>query len=225
MGTDISRVLRARSEAQANYDRLSRWYDWVSAPFERAARESGLQMLDAQPGEAVLEVGFGTGWALLSLANSVGPSGEVYGIDPSRGMLNKTLERVRLHKHSQVIKPMRGDAVVLPFRSGYFDALFMSFALELFDTPDIPRVITECWRVLRPGGRISTVSLSKSQDPGAFEQLYERLHSAFPVTFDCRPIHVAQSVGAGGFELASESTGNLWGLPVSIVLGIKTQSR
>ncbi|MFQ5942482.1 MAG: class I SAM-dependent methyltransferase [Anaerolineales bacterium] len=221
MESEVSRVLRPRSEARANYDRLSRWYDWVSAPFERAAREQGLELLDARPGEAVLEIGFGTGWALLSLADAVGPEGVVHGIDPSSGMLKISHRRIRSHANAQIIGLSLGDAVWLPFGADCFDAAFMCFTLELFDTPEIPRVMRECERVLRVGGRICVVSLSKSQNPAAVERVYERLHAAFPVAFDCRPIPVAPSVSAGGFELAADQAGSLWGLPVAIALATK----
>lgn len=107
------------------------------------------------------------------------------------------------------------------FGGGRFDAVFMSFTLELFDTPEIPQVVRECRRVLQAEGRICIVSLSKSRRPGTLEQLYERLHVAFPIIFDCRPIHVAPSVITAGFEVVSERAGNLWGLPVAIVLASK----
>ncbi len=224
MRSSPSRVLRPRSEARANYDRLSRWYDLVSAPFERAARERGLDLLNPRPGERVLEVGFGTGSVLLALADAVGLSGLVCGIDPSLGMLDVSHRRIRQHGYSRRVELLRGDAVALPFETGRFDAVFMSFTLELFDTPEIPRVIRECRRVLHSEGRICVVSLSKSRSPGALERLYERMHAAFPITFDCRPIHVGRSVTTGGFELASERAGNLLGLPVAVVLATKSSS-
>jgi len=222
METEISRVRRPRSEAQANYDRLSRVYDWVSAPFERAARDQGLKLLDAQPGEAVLEIGFGTGWALLALAEAVGPSGVVYGVDPSFGMLKVARGRVGQHVQSPRVNLLRGDGAALPFRADRFDAVFMSFTLELFDTPEILSVIRECERVLHAQGRICVVSLAKSQNAGFLERSYERLHAAFPITFDCRPIHVGPAMKRGGLQVATELTSTLWGLPVAIVLATKS---
>lgn len=216
MENEISRVLRSRSEARENYDRLSRWYDLVSAPFERAARERGLKLLSAQRGERILEIGFGTGWALVALADAVGSTGIVCGIDQSEGMLKVSQERMRsLDKRAELLL---GDALALPFRASLFDALFMSFTLELIDTPEIPLVLGQCRRVLRPDGRICIVSLSKSQDPGAIERLYEWLHASYPVSFDCRPIYAKRSADESGLVVAEEQEGSLWGLPVSIVL-------
>jgi demethylmenaquinone methyltransferase/2-methoxy-6-polyprenyl-1,4-benzoquinol methylase len=120
---------------------------------------------------------------------------------------------------------LRGDGVALPFRASRFDAVFMSFTLELFDTPEILSVMHECMRVLQTQGRICVVSLAKSRNAGVLERFYERLHVAFPITFDCRPIRVGPSMMSGGFQVASERTSNLWGLPVAIVLATKPSSR
>ena len=220
MQTEISRVPRPRTAARASYDRLSRWYDWVSAPFERAARERGLELLDVQPGEVALELGFGTGWGLLGLANAVGQTGRVFGIDQSQGMLRETRKRIGQRGLDQSVAPMLGDCVALPIQRETFDALFMSFTLELFDTPDIRRVLLECQRVMRTTGRLCVVSLSKSPAPRAPERLYEFLHAAFPTTIDCRPIHVSASLVNAGFKVVTEQSGKLWGLPVAIALAI-----
>lgn len=216
MQKEISRVHRSNLEARASYDRLSRWYDWVSAPFERAARERGLALLDARPGEQVLEVGFGTGWALLSLADAVGPLGLVCGIDQSSAMAE--ISRRRLKTSNRQAGLVLGDALALPLASARFDALFMCFTLELFDTPLISEVLKQCRRALHPEGRICVVSMSKSARPAMTERMYEWFHASFPSTFDCRPIYAKESLSQSGFAVSIRQAGSLWGLPVSIVL-------
>jgi demethylmenaquinone methyltransferase/2-methoxy-6-polyprenyl-1,4-benzoquinol methylase len=75
------------------YDRISGAYDLIADASEGACREQGLNDLDVGVGEQVLEIGFGTGHAITSLAAAVGPPGHVYGVELSRGMLNVARNR------------------------------------------------------------------------------------------------------------------------------------
>ena len=67
----VLRVMRSKQVAKRSYDRLSRWYDMLAASSEWRYTQVGLQMLAAKQGEHVLEIGFGTGNALLALAKDV----------------------------------------------------------------------------------------------------------------------------------------------------------
>ncbi|MFB6155350.1 MAG: methyltransferase domain-containing protein [Haloferacaceae archaeon] len=219
-----SRVPRPASAARDWYDALSRWYRYVE-PFEAAAREAGLDLLDASAGETVLDAAAGAGGALVSLAGDVGPAGLACGVDVAAGMCR--VERGRLADAGLTDRSavVRGDVRSLPFRDGVADAVFCSFALELFDAPDVPRVLSEFSRVLGDDGRLVVVSLSS--EPGhaggrrreaAAVAVYERLHEAFPTALDCRPIPVAAVLRDGGFRVERHLALSEWGLPVHAVL-------
>ena len=70
----------------------------------------------------MLEIGFGTGQCLKALAQSVGSSGKVYGIDLSEGMFNVAQARLSKAGLSGSVELKCGDAAKLPFEADFFDA-------------------------------------------------------------------------------------------------------
>jgi ubiquinone/menaquinone biosynthesis C-methylase UbiE len=210
-----------RSETRQWYDRLSRWYDWVSSPWEGPFRRMGLQALDLQEGERVLELGPGTGHGLVTLARAAGSSGLVCGLDLSPGMLSVAGQRLRKHSLSADISLVVGDAGDLPFHEGSFDALFASFVLELFEPQELPFLLAGCRAVLRPGGRLCAVSLSAGGRSFFMRRVYQWAQRRWPRLIDCRPIHLAQSLGQAGFALLSRSHRSSLDLPVEIVVAVR----
>jgi ubiquinone/menaquinone biosynthesis C-methylase UbiE len=221
---EIDRVLRSKQVARASYDRLSRWYDALAGDSERRFTEIGLQKLQVEEGETVLEIGFGTGRALVALARLVGQSGKVYGIDLSGGMLQVTRNRINQAGLLGRVELRCGDAARLPFDEALFDVIFMSFTLELFDTPEIPIVLGKCYQALRDGGRMGVVAMSKRKQPNWPTRLYEWAHKVFPNYVDCRPIPVQPVLKEAGFRVADSTRLSMWGLPVEIVM-VKKQSQ
>jgi ubiquinone/menaquinone biosynthesis C-methylase UbiE len=219
---EISRVKRSKQEAQANYDRISGWYDLIEGGWEKALRQEALERLGVKEGETALEIGFGPGHDLVSMAQSVGTSGKVYGIDLSRGMLAVAITKVHEAGLLDRVNLECGDATRLPYEADFFDAIFISFTLELFDTPEIPVVLGECRRVLRTGGRIGVVSLSKSGGENIMVRLYEWGHQKYPQLLDCRPIFVQRALEAADFEVLEAHRKPLFGLPVEIVIARKS---
>ena len=156
-----------------------------------------------------------------ALAQAVGDKGKVYGIDISEGMCNISLSRMEKSGLSERVELHCGDATQLPFKANCFDAVFISFALELFDTPEIPAVLNECHRVLKDDGRICIVAMSKKAKDGMMVKLYEWFHDRLPNYVDCRPIYVRDALEQAGFRVQDVSKMYMWGLPVEIVLARK----
>jgi ubiquinone/menaquinone biosynthesis C-methylase UbiE len=220
-GTDrppgpIARVRRSKRDARNWYDAFSRWYGAVADPFEAPARTSGLELLAPEPGERVLDVGCGTGIALVAIARDVGPTGTAVGIDLADGMCRasrRALAGAGLERGVVIA----GDGASLPFVDGAFDAVFASFVLELFDTPEIPAVLAEWRRTLAPDGRLCVVSLSRGGF-GPTTWFYERVHDLLPTAVDCRPIYATETLREAGFRVLETRYETAWRLPVEIVL-------
>lgn len=216
-------VPRSKEQAKQTYDRISRFYDYLPGAFERKYAEIALERLSVQEGETVLEIGFGPGHCLKWIAQSVGQTGKVYGIDISSGMLKVAKRKLEKAQLINRVELYCGDAANLPYDDSTFDAAFMSFTLELFDTPEIPRVLEEVKRVLKPAGRLGLVSMSREDGKSTLLRLYEWAHRKWPKYVDCRPIYVEASLIDAGYKIQSMQKVRLMGLPGEIVVGVKDE--
>ena len=218
-------VPRSKEEAKQFYDRISRFYDYITRAFERKYAEMALEQLAVQEGETILEIGFGSGHCLKWIAQSVGQTGKAYGIDISSGMLAVTKRRLEKARLIDRVKLYCGDATNLPYGDDTFDVAFMSFTLELFDTLEIPKVLEEVKRVLRPAGRFGVVSMSKEDGQFTLLRIYEWAHKKWPEYVDCRPIYVKPSLMDAGYKIQSAQKIRLMGLPGEIVVAVNTKQR
>lgn len=204
--------------AQKNYDRLSRWYDRLTGHTEDAVRGLGVTLLGVLPDERVLEVGCGTGKGLTLLADRCV---HVHGIDVSVGMIHIARRRVCDAALSERVTIIGGDALHLPYRSGWLDAIYMCFTLELFTTADMLRVLAECRRVLRKGGRIGVVAMALPERLNLMTRLYLAAHQLLPRTVDCCPINLTSTLTSAGFDVFTVKTRRIWGLTVHAAVAEK----
>jgi arsenite methyltransferase len=124
---------------------LQRMY---STPDVVRQRAEVLALLAAQPGERVLDVGSGPGFLVASLADAVGASGAVTGLDQSASM-NAVARDLLADRPWAVIDT--GDASALPYPDRAFDAAVSTQVYEY--VADVATALAELRRVLRPGGR------------------------------------------------------------------------
>jgi ubiquinone/menaquinone biosynthesis C-methylase UbiE len=124
---------------------------FVESPHPLITRDRLRQILEPESGERVLEIGPGTGYYTLDLAEWVGPDGAVEIFDIQQEMLDHTMERARERGISNV-HPTLGDARSLPYADDSFDAAALTAVLG--EIPDPDAALREINRVLKPGGRL-----------------------------------------------------------------------
>jgi len=213
------RVSPSREDIKRSYEKISRWYP-LAEWFERGARKKALQVLDVREGEAVLEIGFGTGHGLVEIAKSVGETGRVYGIDITPEMIKLANKRVEKEGLAKRVWLCEGDARKMPYENSVFDAVYMAMTLELFDVPDIPIVLGDIKRVLKPTGRLGVISIPKEgYEDSLVLKVYEYLHRRFPKYVSCRPIYVEDSIRDSGYRIVKSDETKIAKLfPVKIVV-------
>jgi ubiquinone/menaquinone biosynthesis C-methylase UbiE len=119
-------------------------------------------MLELEPGQAVLEVGRGSGVFLPALAQAVGKAGRVVGVDLAEPFFTQAQQRMGSAGLAGVVSVQRADACRLPFADASFDAVHCERVLMHLDDPDL--ALREMARVLRPGG----VAVAAEPDRGGF---------------------------------------------------------
>ncbi len=207
------------------YDRSSAAYDLIADSGEHAAREGGRKALDIRAGEQVLEIGYGTGHSVLELAQRVGENGKVCGIDISSGMHDAALHRLTNAGLAERVDLRVAAVPPIPWPDACFDVVTMSFTLELFPLDQIPAVLAEARRVLRPEGRIGVVSMSVTADgenDSLLEITYKWMHQHFPHIVDCQPIAAARLLKDATFTLIHEENLDIWSMPVAVLVGKKS---
>ena len=124
---------------------------WVEAPHPIVTRERLHSVMRPQPGETVLEIGPGTGYYTLDIAEWVGPEGRVEIFDLQQEFLDHTMRRAAERGLANIV-PTQGDATALAYEDDSVDAVVLNAVLG--EIPDPVAALREIRRVLRPNGRL-----------------------------------------------------------------------
>ncbi|SCK39058.1 demethylmenaquinone methyltransferase [Variovorax sp. HW608] len=166
---DHQRFLRRIFDDTApDYDRIERVLAMGSGPWYRRA---ALQRAGLREGDEVLDVGIGTGLVAREAQRLIGPEGRLVGVDPSPGMMGEVaLAGVEL---------VQGRAEALPRPDASCDFVSMGYALRHIS--DVNAAFAEFFRVLRPGGRLLVLEITKPAGRVGTAVLKAYMRSVVPV--------------------------------------------
>jgi demethylmenaquinone methyltransferase / 2-methoxy-6-polyprenyl-1,4-benzoquinol methylase len=159
------RVHHVFEKIYENYDKMN---SVISFQQHVRWRKDTMKRMNVKPGSKALDVCCGTADWTIALANSVGPKGEVFGLDFSENMLKIGQKKVEQLSLKQV-ELIHGNAMELPFEDNTFDYVTIGFGLR--NVPDYLQVLKEMNRVLKPGGMAVCLETSQPTMFG-FKQLY-----------------------------------------------------
>jgi SAM-dependent methyltransferase len=148
---------------------------WVEAPHPIITRERLRQVLAPAPGERLLEIGPGSGYYTLDMAEWIGPNGTVEIFDIQQQFLDHVIEATG-NSGLENVKPTQGDATALPFADDSVDAVILTAVLG--EIPDPDAALSEVARVLRPGGRLVVGELFGDPHFTTFRSLLGRCGAA-----------------------------------------------
>ncbi|WP_156289236.1 demethylmenaquinone methyltransferase [Oceanobacillus salinisoli] len=154
------------------FEKIYKSYDSMNSiiSFQRhkAWRRDVMKRMNVQKGSTAVDICCGTGDWSIALAETVGETGKVIGLDFSKNMLsiaNEKKEEMKIN-HLELI---HGNAMELPFEDNSFDYVTIGFGLR--NVPDYMTVLKEMYRVVKPGGRVVCLETSQPTVIG-FKQLY-----------------------------------------------------
>ena len=140
-----------RSTVETAYARWAPIYDVICGPVMLKGRRAAAAEARAIGGK-VLEVGVGTGLSF----DDYDASTEVTGIDLSAPMLEKARAKMDSGRYPWVKQVLQMDAHRMSFADASFDCVVAQFVITLVENPEL--VLSECHRVVKPGGRIILVN-------------------------------------------------------------------
>jgi ubiquinone/menaquinone biosynthesis C-methylase UbiE len=143
---------------------------WVEAPHPIITRKRLLELLAPLPGERLLELGPGTGYYTLPVAQHLG-GGRLFISDVQQRMLDHTMLRAADAGISN-LEPALADARSLPYPDGSFDGAFAVTVLG--EVPDPDQALRELARVLKPSGRLVVGELFGDPHMVTFASLRDR---------------------------------------------------
>lgn len=155
-----------RRRVDGMFDASAPHYDWINSMMSfgsgRRYRDEALRRVGLEAGMQLLDVGAGTGVVSLLAQQVVGAEGLVVAHDPSSGMLQQA-------SAAGVSRAVQGLGEALPYADQSFDRVTMAYALR--HAADLETLFAEFRRVLRPGGRLLVLEITRPENRVAVAML------------------------------------------------------
>ncbi len=203
------------------YTRMAPTYDWSAVLLEAKARRLGLAWAGVEDGERVLEVAVGTGLSFQHLLRQ-NPHGWTEGLDLTPAMLRRARRRAEATGATNY-RLAPGDAYALAFPDASFDLVLNSYLFDLLPAEDFVPLLRGFRRVLRPGGRL--VMMNMTRGARWYNRLWEglyRLHAA--LLGGCRGVLVEPFMRRAGFVRTRRAYVSQWTFPSEVVYGERSVS-
>jgi len=186
-GFKIIKTPQYHNKISELYRHLAWIYDFFT-DYEFAHHEEAIHMAGFENCDFVLEVACGTGRATVEIAKLLRRDSRFYAIDLTKEMMERAQKKLQKHDLLGRVVFKVGDAKHLPFPEGMFDVVYNAYMFDLIDISDMPEIICEFKRVLKPGGTLVLVNMSKDKKKKTlYEALYERGLLSF-ASGACRPV-------------------------------------
>jgi len=179
------------------------YYTWRASNYDAAAgfeiehHAEALQLAQVQAGQCVLDVACGTGRVTVGLAQAVGPLGRVDALDLTEAMLAHAHAKIKKLGLSERVTFKQGNAKELPYPDQTFDLLYNGYLFDLIPLSGFLPILQEFSRVLKPGGKLVLVNMSK---PGPRKTIYETIYQKGWAVMPCRPVLMSSFVETAGFR-------------------------
>ncbi len=160
-----------------------------------AVKRALVEQAALRPGQAVLDVGCGTG-SLATLIKAVNPGVQVTGIDPDPKALGRAKRKAL--RAGVSIRLDRGFADALPYPDASFDRVLSSFVFHHVAPAERPRMLSEARRVLKPGGSLHLLDFA-GPEPGV-DGAVARWLSSRPLLVDNSEGRVVALMREAGLE-------------------------
>lgn len=204
----------AKREVVHVYSQMASVYDLWGRLAETRARKRALALANIRNGESILEVAIGTGLTFLELLQA-NPDGYNMGVDLTPAMLEKAKSRAAQFSAKNYAIAV-GDAYALKVPDHRFDLLVNNYMFDLLPERDFSLVLAEFKRVLKPGGRLVLVNMTKGEHK--YQQLWELIYRLNPQWMGgCRGVLLSPALVRAGFaDLHREMISQL-GFPSEVI--------